>query len=118
MASPDLGTKRLCAACNLKYYDLHRIPIVCPTCDAVFVLPAEAPARPPRRSFARPAMMPAPLIAEQGELRDDVIVDDVEIDKPDALIAQEDKLGDELEERVGNEDDDASVPILLDIEEE
>jgi hypothetical protein len=62
--------------------------------------------------------MPVPLIAEHGELRDDVIVDDVEIDKPDALVAQEDKLGDELEEKVGNEDDDASVPILLDVEEE
>jgi hypothetical protein len=62
--------------------------------------------------------MPVPLIAEHGELRDDVIVDDVEIDKPDALVAQEDKLGDELEEKVGNEDDDTSVPILLDVEEE
>jgi uncharacterized protein (TIGR02300 family) len=120
MASPDLGTKRLCAACNLKFYDLHRTPIVCPTCEAVFVLPVPAPSRPPRRSFAGPpaAMMPVPLVAEQGELQDDVVVNDVEMDKPDALVAEEDKLGDELEEKVGNDDDDASVPILIDMEDE
>ncbi len=120
MAKPELGTKRLCAACNLKFYDLQKTPIVCPTCAAVFVLPAPAPARPARRPFTRstPAMMPAPLVAEQGELQDDAIMDDVEIDKPDTPTAQDDKPGDEQEERVGDEDDDAGVPILEDMDEE
>ncbi|KZL19379.1 hypothetical protein PsAD2_02135 [Pseudovibrio axinellae] len=32
MARPELGTKRLCAACGAKYYDLNRNPITCPKC--------------------------------------------------------------------------------------
>ena len=120
MVKPELGTKRLCAACNLKFYDLHKTPIVCPTCAAVFVVPAPAPARPSRRPFARPTptMMPIPLVAEEGELRHDAIVDDTEIDRPDALVAQDDKLSDEQEEKVGDEDDDAGVPVIEDIDEE
>ena len=37
MSKPELGTKRLCAGCNAKFYDLLKTPIVCPTCEAVFV---------------------------------------------------------------------------------
>ncbi len=40
MAKPELGTKRLCAHCGAKFYDLSRDPIVCPKCGTVFqVLP-------------------------------------------------------------------------------
>ncbi|OKL44697.1 TIGR02300 family protein [Pseudovibrio exalbescens] len=38
MARPELGTKRLCAACGAKYYDLNRDPITCPKCGEVFDL--------------------------------------------------------------------------------
>ena len=36
MTKPELGTKRLCARCGAKFYDLHHSPITCPQCDAVF----------------------------------------------------------------------------------
>jgi uncharacterized protein (TIGR02300 family) len=36
MTKPELGTKRLCARCGAKFYDLHHSPITCPKCDAVF----------------------------------------------------------------------------------
>jgi uncharacterized protein (TIGR02300 family) len=36
MTKPELGTKRLCAHCGAKFYDLHHSPITCPKCDAVF----------------------------------------------------------------------------------
>lgn len=41
MAKPELGTKRLCAGCGAKFYDLSKTPPVCPTCGTVFefVLP-------------------------------------------------------------------------------
>ncbi|MDD7909797.1 TIGR02300 family protein [Pseudovibrio exalbescens] len=38
VARPELGTKRLCAACGAKYYDLNRDPITCPKCGEVFDL--------------------------------------------------------------------------------
>ncbi|MEI8152690.1 MAG: TIGR02300 family protein [Hyphomicrobiales bacterium] len=39
MAKPELGTKRLCANCGAKFYDLSKTPIICPKCETVFVIP-------------------------------------------------------------------------------
>ena len=36
MTKQELGTKRLCARCSAKFYDLHHIPITCPKCGTVF----------------------------------------------------------------------------------
>jgi uncharacterized protein (TIGR02300 family) len=36
MSKPELGTKRLCARCSTKFYDLNRAPIACPKCGTVF----------------------------------------------------------------------------------
>ena len=36
MAKPELGTKRLCAGCGAKFYDLSKDPITCPKCGTVF----------------------------------------------------------------------------------
>ena len=36
MAKPELGTKRLCAGCGAKYYDLNKDPITCPKCGTVY----------------------------------------------------------------------------------
>jgi uncharacterized protein (TIGR02300 family) len=44
VAKPELGTKRLCGNCGVKFYDLNKDPIVCPKCETVMV-PAAIPAR-------------------------------------------------------------------------
>ena len=36
MAKPELGTKRLCASCGVKFYDLNKDPIHCPKCGTVY----------------------------------------------------------------------------------
>jgi uncharacterized protein (TIGR02300 family) len=36
MTKPELGTKRLCAHCGAKFYDLNHAPVACPKCDTVF----------------------------------------------------------------------------------
>lgn len=35
------GTKRTCQACEVRFYDLARNPIVCPMCGAHYAAPAE-----------------------------------------------------------------------------
>ena len=40
MAKPELGTKRLCTSCGVKFYDLSKDPIVCPKCNTVLELAA------------------------------------------------------------------------------
>src|SRR5262245_56628999 len=56
VAKPALGTKRICSGCEAKFYDLGKDPIVCPTCETVYVVPAPEPPRggrgsAPRRSY-------------------------------------------------------------------
>ena len=36
MAKADLGTKRACLACGMRFYDFSRSPIICPGCSAEF----------------------------------------------------------------------------------
>ena len=36
MAKVDLGTKRACLACGMRFYDFSRSPIICPGCGAEF----------------------------------------------------------------------------------
>jgi uncharacterized protein (TIGR02300 family) len=36
MTKPELGTKRLCASCSARFYDLLHSPITCPKCGSVF----------------------------------------------------------------------------------
>ncbi|MEZ5786585.1 MAG: TIGR02300 family protein [Xanthobacteraceae bacterium] len=43
MAKPELGTKRLCASCGAKFYDLNHDPITCPKCGAVYEVAPIAP---------------------------------------------------------------------------
>ena len=31
---PDLGTRHTCYSCSAKFYDLHKIPVICPKCKA------------------------------------------------------------------------------------
>jgi uncharacterized protein (TIGR02300 family) len=35
MTKPELGTKRLCAKCSARFYDLLHSPITCPKCGTV-----------------------------------------------------------------------------------
>ena len=36
MAKVDLGTKRACLSCGMRFYDFKRSPILCPGCGAEF----------------------------------------------------------------------------------
>ncbi len=36
MARPELGEKRRCLSCELKFYDLNNDPAICPKCGVVF----------------------------------------------------------------------------------
>ena len=54
MARPDLGTKRLCSHCGAKFYDLSKVPIVCPKCHSALEVTALNPrGRPDAAAAAR-----------------------------------------------------------------
>jgi uncharacterized protein (TIGR02300 family) len=62
VAKPELGTKRLCAGCGAKFYDLSKNPPVCPSCGTVFEI--VAPVTRARPDAARAAAAAAAARAE------------------------------------------------------
>jgi uncharacterized protein (TIGR02300 family) len=65
VSKPELGTKRLCARCSAKFYDLNQAPITCPKCGAVFEAVQE---RSRWRTDARaPVREVQPLVPETHE---------------------------------------------------
>ena len=58
MGQANRGTKRHCGQCGAKFYDLGRVPVVCPKCHADYVaepgVPGLAGAHPNTHSEVRP----------------------------------------------------------------
>jgi uncharacterized protein (TIGR02300 family) len=109
MSKPAKGTKRVCASCGARFYDLSRTPIICPACQAVYQV---APP-PSRRGGERAAVQeakPVPVPVAVAPLRDTpVIVSLEEADDADeaVVIAEE-------EEIVDLGDDEVEVPAAGD----
>jgi uncharacterized protein (TIGR02300 family) len=62
VAKPELGTKRHCASCGTKFYDLNKDPIHCPKCGSAYeVVVATRPVRP----WAAP-VAPRPPVPEEA----------------------------------------------------
>ena len=137
MAKPELGTKRLCANCAAKFYDLNKTPITCPKCHTVMEI-AAAPTR-PRPEPARAAAAAAPAKVEavvpetpdaefvsledadaeaQGKkvAGDDAIAgdDDIEIDDEPiddaALIEETEESDDDVTDIIGEREDNEEEP--------
>jgi uncharacterized protein (TIGR02300 family) len=115
VAKPELGTKRLCASCGAKFYDLNKDPIHCPKCGAVYEVvvvtrpvrlqaaprppvPEEAPAPEPQEvesvsleeaEAQGAAKKPAP--AEAGIEEEEEVEMDDSLDNDDTLIEEQEE---------------------------
>jgi uncharacterized protein (TIGR02300 family) len=87
VAKPELGTKRLCASCGAKFYDLNsKDPIHCPKCGAVYEVVAVAtrPTRPePMAPVAAAAPRP-PVPAEEVAAPEPQEAETVSLEEADA----------------------------------
>lgn len=132
MAKPELGTKRLCASCGGKFYDLNKDPITCPKCGTVFEVAALAPRGRPDTAAARAPVHEAE--PEPAEIQEAEFVSLEEADaeaegakKPAAGTADVEGEDVELDESLDDaafieetEEEDTDVTEILggDIEEE
>jgi uncharacterized protein (TIGR02300 family) len=115
LANSALGTKRICSGCAAKFYDLGKDPIVCPTCETVYVV-AKAP--PPRggrayapRSSYDPKAQTASAMGTLKEADAPVLADDEDGAKDEA--AEE---ADEIETAEAS-DEPGGVPMLEELDE-
>jgi uncharacterized protein (TIGR02300 family) len=80
VAKAELGTKRLCANCGAKFYDLNKDPILCPKCGTVHeVAPIVTRNRPDAAVVARPV---APV--EEVVVPEPAEVETVSLEEADA----------------------------------
>ena len=121
MAKPDLGTKRLCAGCGAKYYDLNRTPIVCPKCETVFVVPVvTSRARPEAKPVPVPVPVAEAVVPETADA-EFVSLDDAEAEqqgkKPAAGAkgAAADEEGDDAMDAAFIEEQEEGAPDVSDI---
>ena len=95
MAKSELGTKRVCVACGARFYDLTKVPAVCPKCGTEQLIEQPRPRRTggnviEERRPKKPA--PAPGM-EEAEIE----VEGVEEEGEEALIEDADDLEDDAD---------------------
>jgi len=95
MSKPELGSKRVCVSCAARFYDLTRVPAVCPKCEAP--QPAERP-RPvrqgrmmpeDRRMKSRTAPLPAEAEAPAADAESEEAEDEDAVAEDDADDVEE-----------------------------
>jgi uncharacterized protein (TIGR02300 family) len=77
VAKAELGTKRQCANCSAKFYDLNKDPIVCPKCHTVLQLAAVA-------ARARPEAARAQVVEEEAVVPESQEAEFVSLEEADA----------------------------------
>jgi uncharacterized protein (TIGR02300 family) len=92
VAKPELGNKRTCQNCGIKFFDLNKNPVVCPKCGTL-------------QHVAARATRVAPAAAEEEEPETGVelvSLDDVEAAEPKPETVAEDDV--EIEDEGGDDD--------------
>jgi uncharacterized protein (TIGR02300 family) len=111
VAKPELGTKRLCASCGAKFYDLNKDPIVCPKCETVFA-PVVAVTR-GRPEAARAVPKEAEVVAPETAEAEFVSLEDADAEaaggKKAAVPVVEGEDDIEIDEALDDDDDDTFI---------
>ena len=121
MAKQDLGKKRRCASCGMKFYDFNKSPITCPSCDTEFNPDNLLKSRRGRTTKqASKTAVATDEIAEKELLPEDEAeadTDDLGDDEDLASIPAAESNGDD-EEEAGMLDNDMDDDFIDGIEEE
>jgi uncharacterized protein (TIGR02300 family) len=108
VAKPELGTKRLCAGCGAKFYDLNKDPIVCPKCGTVYEVAVVAPRGRPDAA-ARAAVPPPEPEAPEPQEAEFVSLEEADAEVEGAKKPPGEGGEDvEIEEAEGGDDDDST----------
>ena len=103
MAKPELGAKRQCQSCGVKFFDLNKDPIVCPKCGTVFQ------GAPRARAAAK---------AEEEEDTEVATPAGVEVVSLDEVEASEEKAAEPVVDDIDVEEDADETPDDPFLEEE
>ena len=110
MAKPEWGKKRICLACNTKYYDFNKSPIICPSCGSEFDPDVYLKSRKGKNLSAK-------VVSEkkQNMSEDMSNIDDIETDTDDEVVSDDDPL---LDINTENQDTETKAGVELNIDED
>ena len=110
MAKPEWGKKRICSACNTKYYDFNKSPIICPSCGSEFDPDIYLKSRKGKNLSAK-------VVSEkkQNMSEDMSNIDDIETDTNDEVVSDDDPL---LDINTEKQDTEAEAGVELNIDED
>lgn len=97
MTKLEWGTKRACQHCSARFYDMRHSPIVCPKCGETFEV----------QTLGRRTRTRAPVV-------DDTLAKPLEED----ILINELDLPADIDEEIGEEDDDALIEDTSDLGED
>ena len=98
MAKVELGLKRTCLSCDMRFYDFKRSPIICPGCGTEFDLENLVKGRKSRA---------APKSAAKADVSDDAdVLDETEFDEDDVNVAAN---NDDDDDDIDFDEDDVDV---------
>ena len=110
MAKPEWGKKRICLACNTKYYDFNKSPIICPSCGTEFDPEIYLKSRRGKNVSTK-----AVSDINQNMNEDISNVDDIETNTDDEVVTEDDAL---LEINTENQDAEAETEVELNIDDD
>lgn len=118
VVKPDLGTKRTCANCGARFYDLDKSPVVCPKCEHAFMPDVLLPSKEVHVEVKKPVEKPVEEVAAPA--RDDVEVVSLNEIEDDADDADDDDVAAIEDVDLGDDDidDDADEDAFLEDDDE
>jgi len=105
MTKPEWGIKRLCANCSARYYDMKKVPPVCPSCSTTF--DPEALLKSRRRMVAAEAPVAAKVKKVEA---DEVEVDDIEVEDDEVVV--------DADVDADIDDDEAEIEVEVETDED
>ncbi len=106
MAKPELGTKRTCVNDGIRFYDLNKVPAVCPKCGT------EQPVEQPRQKRA------GGNVVEEKRPVKKVPAPGLEDADTDVEVADDEEAEDVLEDTSDLEDDADAIGADIEVEPE
>ena len=108
MANPEWGKKRICLACNTKYYDFNKSPIICPSCGTEFDPDTYLKSRKGKSLLTK-------VIPENNQNISEELsnIDDDEIDTNEEVVTDDDPL---LE--INNQDQSKESEVEINIDDD
>ena len=106
MTNPKWGKKRICLACNTKYYDFNKSPIICPSCGTEFDPDTNLKSRKSKSLLTK-------VVPENNQNMSEELsnIDDDETDTNEEVVTDDDSL---LEINNQDQSKDSEVEINID----